>query len=65
MDLERAVRLRKLVPRSFVYVAESGIASLDDVLRLRDVEVDAVLVGSMLMRADDPGEALRQLVDGL
>lgn len=65
VDLERAVRLRKLVPRSFVYVAESGIASLDDVLRLRDAEVDAVLVGSMLMRADDPGEALRQLVDGL
>lgn len=65
VDLERAVRMRALVPRSFTYVAESGIGGVEDLLRLRDAEVDAVLVGSLLMRADDPGEALRQLVDGL
>ena len=65
VDLERAIALRSLVPRSFTYVAESGIGSLDDLIRLRDAEVDAVLVGSLLMRADDAGEALRQLVDGL
>jgi indole-3-glycerol phosphate synthase len=65
VDLDRAVRMRSLVPRSFTYVAESGIESLDDLLRLRDADVDAVLVGSMLMRADDPGAVLRQLVDGL
>ena len=63
VDLERAVRMRKLVPASFTYVAESGIQTSDDVRRLRDAEVDAVLVGSALMTAADPGEALRGLIE--
>lgn len=65
VDLERAIRLRRLVPRSFTYVAESGITGPDDLRRLRDAEVDAVLVGSLLMRADDPAAALRELVDAI
>lgn len=65
VDLERAVRLRGLVPRTFTYVAESGITSVEDLRRLRDAEVDAVLVGSMLMKAEDPGQALRDLVDAM
>lgn len=43
-------------------VAESGIRSRSDVERLAAAGVDAVLVGTTLMRADAPGEALRQLI---
>jgi indole-3-glycerol phosphate synthase len=64
VDFERTIALRRLVPRSFVYVAESGISSHDDVVRLRDAGVDAILVGTALMSAPDPGEALRRLLDG-
>ncbi|TSE23426.1 Indole-3-glycerol phosphate synthase [Tepidimonas sediminis] len=42
-------------------VTESGIATRDDVRRLRDAGVPAFLVGEALMRADDPGAALAAL----
>lgn len=65
IDPERPVRLRRLVPSSFTYVAESGVQGLDDVRRLRDADVDAVLVGTALMSAEDPAQALSELLDGL
>ena len=61
VDLEVVVQLRKQVPRSFVFVGESGIQTRDDVRRLRAAEVDAILVGTQLMRADDPAAMLREL----
>lgn len=64
VDLERTVDLRALVPSRFTYVAESGIRSPEDVQRLRDAGVDAILVGTHLMRAEHPGQALRELVAG-
>lgn len=62
LDEGRAARLRRHVPASFTYVAESGVKSAEDVLRLRDAGVDAILIGSYLMQAPNPGEALRQLI---
>jgi indole-3-glycerol phosphate synthase len=64
VDLQRCIDLRRLVPKSFVYVAESGIRSPEDVARLREAGVDAILVGTHLMAAEHPGQALRQLVRG-
>jgi len=43
-------------------VAESGIHSGEDVARLRAAGYDAFLVGESLMRAESPGEALRELM---
>jgi len=62
VDLDRTIALRERVPASFVYVAESGIRSREDVGRLREAGVDAVLVGTHLMRAEDPGLALMDLL---
>jgi indole-3-glycerol phosphate synthase len=62
LDPDRCARLRRHVPPSFTYVAESGIRGADDVVRLRDAGVDAVLIGSYLMQAQNPGEALRRLI---
>jgi len=47
-----------------VVVSESGITSDEDLRRLARAGVDAVLVGTALMRADDPGRALKRLVAG-
>lgn len=65
VDPELPLRLRRLVPRAFTFVAESGITGLEDILRLRDVEADAVLVGTLLMSAEDPARALGELIDEL
>jgi indole-3-glycerol phosphate synthase len=64
VDLQRCVDLRKLVPKSFVYVAESGIRTHEDVAQLREAGVDAILVGTHLMAAEHPGDALRELRRG-
>jgi indole-3-glycerol phosphate synthase len=62
MDRDLAVRLRPLVPPDRVMVAESGIRTADDVRALGAAGIDAVLVGETLMRAADPGAALRELL---
>jgi len=62
LDPNRAAQLRKYVPPSFTYVAESGVKSIEDAIRLRDAGVDAILIGSYLMQAANPGETLRQLI---
>jgi len=62
VDLNTSLRLAEMIPRRVVKVAESGIASGDDIVRLRQAGFDAFLVGESLMRAPRPGEALRELL---
>jgi indole-3-glycerol phosphate synthase len=50
VDITLSERLRGLVPRDIIFVAESGIKTREDVQRLREVGADAVLVGETLMR---------------
>ena len=62
VDLETALRLAESLPKNVVRVAESGIHSGADVARLRAAGYHAVLVGESLMRAERPGDALRELL---
>ena len=62
VDLETAFGLAESFPENVVRVAESGIHSGSDVARLRAAGYHAFLVGESLMRAERPGEALRELV---
>ena len=57
----RAERLSRTIPSGVVKVAESGIDSAEDLVRLRDAGFAAALVGEHLVTAPDPGEALRRL----
>lgn len=61
VDTENSRRLRRLIPRDILFVAESGVKSAEDVENLRVIGADAVLVGEVLMRAPDKQAALRQL----
>ncbi len=63
-SLDTAERLRPLVPAAALAIAESGIETRADIERLRACGYDAFLVGESLMRAPDPGEALRALLRG-
>lgn len=61
-DVNHTLRLVDLVDDPSVLVSESGITSPDDLARLRSVGVNAVLVGEHLMRQEDPGRALADLL---
>lgn len=58
IDVGRVRQLHTFVRREQILVAESGIASVDDA-RLLPARVDAVLVGTALMQADDPKPLIR------
>lgn len=62
VDISNCVRLRDLVPDDKLFVAESGIKTAEDIERLRNAGVDAVLIGETLMRHLDKKTALAQLI---
>jgi len=62
VDLQTAFDLASEFPANVVRVAESGIRSGDDISRLREAGYHAFLIGESLMRAERPGEALRELM---
>ncbi len=62
VDLQTTGRLRKCIPANIALVAESGIHTADDVARVRDMGVDAILVGEALVTASDVGAKVRELV---
>ncbi|MBW1740788.1 MAG: indole-3-glycerol phosphate synthase TrpC [Deltaproteobacteria bacterium] len=61
VKLETTLRLRPLVPAGRLVVSESGIHQRADLETLAAAGVDAVLVGTSLMRAIDPEQKLREL----
>ena len=61
VDTDNSRRLRDLVPPEVLFVSESGVRSAGDVAKLREIGVDAVLIGETLMRAPDKKARLHEL----
>jgi indole-3-glycerol phosphate synthase len=61
VSLDTTMTLMGQVPADRILVTESGISTPADVRRLRDVKINAFLVGEAFMRAEDPGVALAEL----
>ncbi|SFT46621.1 indole-3-glycerol phosphate synthase TrpC [Halomonas saccharevitans] len=59
--LDTTLELLPRIPAGVTVVTESGIHSRDDVLRMRERDVNAFLVGEAFVREAEPGEALRRL----
>ncbi len=64
VDLNNTLRLVDLVDDPGVLVSESGIRTPADLARLRKAGVKIALVGEHLMRQENPGLALRELLAG-
>ena len=63
VTLDTALRLAEKIPSNCVRVAESGIQSGADLVRLRGAGYDAFLIGESLMRAASPGDELKTLLE--
>ncbi len=61
VDIRAAGSLLSQIPPSVLIVAESGISDESDARFLEEAGADAVLVGEMLMKAQDRKAALRRL----
>jgi indole-3-glycerol phosphate synthase len=62
-DVKHTLRLVDMLDQTDVVVSESGIRTVDDVSRLRGAGVNRILVGEHLMRQEDTGAALRELIN--
>ena len=60
ISIENTGRLRQYIPQDKVYVAESGIMSDDDVRYLKEVGVDAFLIGRAFMESENPRELAKK-----
>jgi indole-3-glycerol phosphate synthase len=63
-DLSTALELAPLVPTGRFLVAESGIRTHEDLVRLANIGVHSFLVGEGLLRQHDLAAATRALLDG-
>lgn len=61
VKLEHTWELLEFVPDDRLVITESGILSRADVTAMQERQVNAFLVGEAFMRAQDPGQALREL----
>ena len=62
MRLETSLDLVERIPHGVVRIAESGISTSADLIRLQSAGFDAFLIGESLMRQPDPGAALAALL---
>jgi indole-3-glycerol phosphate synthase len=53
VDFENTARLRNQIPTNVLTISESGLKTPDDVKRMGQIGIDAVLVGEALVRSKD------------
>jgi indole-3-glycerol phosphate synthase len=63
IDINTTLELRKRVPGGNTLVSESGIHTRDQVRRLEDGGVDAILVGESILTSGNPRAKIRQLLE--
>ncbi|MBN1254941.1 MAG: indole-3-glycerol phosphate synthase TrpC [Deltaproteobacteria bacterium] len=63
-DIQTTLELASLIPGDRTVVTESGIVTRGDIERLMDAGVHCFLIGETLMRAEDIGGKLRELLGG-
>ena len=64
VDVEASQRLAGKLPADAIGVAESGLRTSADLVRLGAAGYSAFLIGEAFMTAPDPGDALRELLAG-
>jgi len=61
IDMNTTLQLKKEIPADRIIVSESGIRTRDDVLKLEQAGIDAMLIGTSLMESTDIGRKIEEL----
>jgi indole-3-glycerol phosphate synthase len=64
VSLSTSEDLVRYAPENALLISESGLRTGDELSRLRTLGFDGFLIGGSLMQSDNPGDALRKLLDG-
>lgn len=54
IDLHTTEKLAQMMPKETILVSESGVAKDEDIVFLKQTGVDALLIGTVFMEADEP-----------
>jgi indole-3-glycerol phosphate synthase len=65
VDIDRSIRLAERLPVDKLRVAESGIRSVETLLRMKSAGFNGFLIGEQFMRAPDPAIAFAFFIDQL
>jgi indole-3-glycerol phosphate synthase len=60
-SLQTTLSLKAMIPQDRIIITESGIHSQEDVQLMLDNDIYAFLVGESFMRAESPGQKMREL----
>ena len=61
VDINNSIRLRSQIPETSLMVAESGIRTREDIIRMEQAGISGVLIGETLMKAKDKQHMLKEL----
>ncbi len=64
VNIENSINLRRCVSGDVIFISESGIKTPEDVRKLKENNVDAVLIGETLMKSDDKKALISELKNG-
>ena len=64
VSLSTSEALVRYAPENALLISESGLSTGDQLSRLCTLGFDGFLIGGSLMQSDNPGDALRKLVEG-
>lgn len=65
VDVERSLRMARKIPPDKTLVAESGISTVEEVMRFREHGFKGFLMGERFMKETDPGTAFAAFADEL
>jgi indole-3-glycerol phosphate synthase len=64
VDVNNCLKLIPRIPKGIIIVAESGLKTHDDVIRVHKAGAHAVLMGEVFMRAPDIGAKIKEVMYG-
>lgn len=65
VDMNTTFTLRREIPSERIVVSESGIKSRTDLQKLQNIGVDALLIGTSFMEAEDIGKKIDELTGSM
>ncbi|MFZ3138653.1 MAG: indole-3-glycerol phosphate synthase TrpC [Thermodesulfovibrionales bacterium] len=62
VDIQTTFDIKREIPSDKIVISESGIKTIEDVNKLREAGIDAMLIGTSFMEANDIGKKIDELM---